>query len=155
MTKIWIMMMAAAVWAPGQEATPPVTAAPKTAPKPAAKASPKTTVAAKKPAAKPVDPLAVPAGAKELEPGRYRLVDAKGQAWLYQRTPFGLIKMPETKEPAHAEPTPTDWTVKEESDSVTFERPNPFGGKSAWTKKKTDLTDVETAVWKRSQGASK
>ena len=44
-------------------------------------------------------------------------------------------------------------TVKEMGDSLKFSRPGPFGAYN-WTKKKTNLNDVEKAVWEREQKAT-
>jgi hypothetical protein len=112
------------------------------------------TAANKAPAAKAA-PALIPAGAKEIEPGLFRWVDSKGQAWRYQKTPFGVMKGPELPEDSKPAPVPTDWIAKDEGDAVTFERPYPFGGKQTWTRKKSELTDLETAVWKRAQDAAK
>ncbi len=112
----------------------------KPAPKPAAKAAKKAPVAA----------VTIPKDAKEIYPGTFRWVDAKGVAWLFTKTPFGIMKGEEPKD-QQPESTPTDWTVKEEGDNLLFERPWPFGGVKRWTKAKNDLTDVEKAVWQRQQ----
>ncbi len=152
----WICMLALmtlAAWATVQE--PAKKAEPKpAAPKATAKAPVKTT--AKKatepkkvstPAAKSI--VEIPKDAKEISPGTYRWVDPKGKAWIYSRTPFGLMSGPEP--PKEPEVIPTDWKVFDEGDALTFERPWPFSGTKRWTVKKTELSEMETAVWKRSQ----
>lgn len=105
--------------------------------------------AAPKAAPKP-GPITIPKDAKEISPGTFRWVDPKGQAWLYNQTPFGIMRGPEPKNP-EPEPVPTDWKVTEEGDQLTFERPWPFGSPKRWTKSKNDLTTMERAVWDRSR----
>ncbi len=111
----------------------------KPAPKPAAKA-----------AVKKAGPVTIPKDAKEIYPGTFRALDAKGVPWLYTKTPFGIMKGPEPKD-QQPDPIPTDWTVKEEGGNLLFERPWPFGGVKRWTKSKDDLTETEKAVWERQQ----
>ncbi|MBL8174946.1 MAG: hypothetical protein JNK48_09755 [Bryobacterales bacterium] len=149
-----LAVMAVAAWATVQESStqpaPAKKAAPKTTPKPAAKTTVKTAPAPRKtatPAARAI--VEIPKDAKEISPGLYRWVDPKGQAWIYNKTPFGLMSGPEP--PKEPETVPTDWKVFDEGDSLTFERPWPFSGTKRWTVKKTELSPMETAVWKRSQ----
>lgn len=111
----------------------------------AAKKTATKAKAASKPAAD-----GIPPGAREIEPGTFRYVDAKGQAWIYQKTPFGMMKAPESK-PQETDTVPNNWTVRDEGDSIAFERPYPFGGSLKWTKKKTEMNETEQAVWKRWQ----
>ncbi|MBI3682398.1 MAG: hypothetical protein HY235_18620 [Acidobacteria bacterium] len=139
MKRMWVILMAAAVAAAGQEQK-------KESTKPAAPAKAGAKTAAKPAQALPGGP---PADAREIEPGRFRWVDPKGQAWIYARTPFGWMKGPETQKAP--EPAPTDWKVTEDGDTLLFERPWPFGGVKRWTKRKTELTEIEQAVWKRAQ----
>jgi hypothetical protein len=115
-------------------------AAPKTATKTVAKAAPKQKAETE-----------VPAGSTLVSPGTYRWVDPKGVAWIYQKTPFGLMKAPEGD--LRADPIPTDWKITDEGDALTFEKPYPFGGTQKWTRKKAELTEMEQAVWKQSQSA--
>jgi hypothetical protein len=124
------------------------TAQPKPAPAKSAAAKP---AAAKKAAPKP-QAITIPKDAKEISPGTFRHVDAKGQAWIYQNTPFGLMRGPEPKDP-EPDPIPTDWTATEQGDSITFERPWPFGGVKRWTVKKAEMNETEQAVWQRLQAA--
>src|SRR5262249_25447460 len=96
----------------------------------------------------------VPPDAVEISPGEFRWVDKQvGKVWIYNKTPFGLMRHEE--QPEKPEPIPADWTVKEDGDSLIFERPWPFGpGKRTWTRKKSELTPMEANVWKRAQTAS-
>ncbi|MBL8217900.1 MAG: hypothetical protein JNL62_01655 [Bryobacterales bacterium] len=151
-----LAIMSVAAWATVQEPakTPASTkkAAPKTTAKTPAKSTAKATpaVAPKKtatPAARAI--VEIPKDAKEISPGLYRWVDPKGQAWIYNKTPFGLMSGKEP--PKEPDVVPTDWKVFDEGDSLTFERPWPFSGTKRWTVKKTELTEMETAVWKRTQ----
>lgn len=91
----------------------------------------------------------IPAGAQEVEPNLFRHVDAKGTAWLYRRTPFGLVKY---EEKAVAQRNVVDETVEtratEAGDSIRFDRSGPFGNYS-WTRKKSELQPSEKELWER------
>lgn len=144
--------LAVAAFATVQEPAKSPSTTKKAAPKTAAKTPAKTT--AKTTARKSSTPVAraiveIPKDAKEISPGLYRWVDPQGKAWIYNKTPFGLMSGPEPpKEPLVV---PTDWKVFDEGESLTFERPWPFSGTKRWTVNKTDLTEIESAVWKRAQ----
>lgn len=117
----------------------------------------------------------VPKGATQVSPGLYRMADASGKNWLYRQTPFGVMRFEETAGQAGDQATsgtpvatgePTgnpfnandaggagatpDVKVKEQGDSIQFERSTPFGPVH-WTKKKSELNADETAVWERSR----
>lgn len=110
--------------------------------------------AAKKPAAPPKnEPDALPKGAVEIEPGVYRWRDAQGKTWIIRRSPFGLLKGEES--PKSEPVTPDDdpaaaLKVVEEGDQLRFERRTPFGV-TRWTKKKTELDELEQRAWEREQ----
>jgi hypothetical protein len=92
---------------------------------------------------------ALPAGAKEVEPGLYRYTDAQGKTWMYRNTPFGLAKWED--KPAATAPVAQPVvavSTTDLGDSIQFERPTPFGTQK-WTKKKTDLTEDEKAYLKK------
>ena len=95
----------------------------------------------------------IPADAQRIDQVTYRWVDANGKAWIYNRTPFGVVKAEQAQPAAAPEPIPTDWTVVDQGDSIRFERPWPFGGALKWTREKTELTETERAVWQRAQQA--
>jgi len=154
----WICLLAmvsVAMFATVQESAKTKSTTKKAAPKATTKAPAKSTakatpVAPQKtstPAARAI--VEIPKDAKEISPGLYRWVDPKGQAWIYNKTPFGLMSGKEP--PKEPDVVPTDWKVFDEGDSLTFERPWPFSGTKRWTVKKTELTEMETAVWKRTQ----
>ena len=106
----------------------------------------KKKAAAPAPAA-PVKRLEVPAGAVERD-GRYYYTDADGKKWIYVRTPFGASRMEDKPDAAPAtKPAEPFANVKitESGDTVTFERPSPFGT-AKWQKKKSELTDEEKAA---------
>lgn len=110
--------------------------------------------AAGKPAASPKsEPNVVPRDAVEIEPGVYRWKDAQGKTWILRRSPFGLLK---GEEPSKSEPAGEDddaaaaIKVFEEGDELRFERRTPFGV-SRWTKKKTELDELEQRAWEREQ----
>jgi len=99
--------------------------------------------------ARPAGPVVIPKEAKQIEPNTWRYTDSRGNTWIYRKTPFGVVRYPEPAPEAKAEePIPQGMTAVEEGDSVRFERPTPFG-KHRWTRKKTELTDLERKVWER------
>ncbi len=106
----------------------------------------------------PKPPAGVPANAKKLNEDTWRAVDEKGKVWHYQSSPFGWMKAPalsvseQQKRDGVGDPL-EGITVKEIGESLKFSRPGPFGAYN-WTKKKTDLNDVEKAVWEREQKAT-
>ena len=97
----------------------------------------------------------IPAGAIEVNPGVFRHVDKDGKAWLYRRSPFGLLKTQdpgneaEKKEQA-GESAESGVTAVEEGDNIRFSRRGPFG-RSEWVRKKSELTADEREVWQRQQ----
>jgi len=99
--------------------------------------------------ARPAPPTVIPRGAKQIEPNTWHHRDAQGQSWIYRKTPFGVVRYAEPATEAKAEEAiPQGMTAVEEGDSIRFERPTPFG-KHRWTRKKTELTDLERKVWER------
>ena len=97
---------------------------------------------------------AIPPDAKEIEPGVYRWTDKQGKTWILRRSPFGVMKGEEKPEKANAEAEANDPSVAlkvvEEGDQLSFERRTPFGV-SRWTKKKTELDELEQRAWEREQ----
>ena len=125
--------------------------------------------AADKPAAKPIKvkvapaaasaratEITIPAGAVEVEPYIYRYSDASGKNWIYRKTPFGVMRLEDKPVSANAAGKQQDErarliesiTAIEQGDSIRFERAWPFG-RTQWQRKKTELNDVERAVWDR------
>ena len=106
----------------------------------------------KKAAAKPAaaaSPTIIPKEAKQIEPYTWRYTDEQGKNWIYRKTPFGVVRYPEP--PPDSQPPdeiPPGMTAVEDGDSVRFERPSPFG-KHRWTRKKTEMTDLERRAWER------
>jgi hypothetical protein len=106
----------------------------------------------KAPAPKPASSQGtqIPRDAKEIEPYTYRHTDAQGKTWIYRKTPFGVVRFPE--QPADQakpiEEAPESMTAVEEGDSLRFERVTPFG-KVRWTRKKSELTEMERKAWER------
>ncbi|MGH9719012.1 MAG: hypothetical protein ACRD8O_02280 [Bryobacteraceae bacterium] len=116
----------------------------------AALAEQKTT--AKKPVPAP-RPLAIPAGAKEVDAGTYTYTDAKGKKWIYRKTPFGVSRFEDKPGVASVTPEPKleeQIRAVEEGDVVKFERSGPFGAYK-WERKKSELTEVEKAALERSR----
>ncbi|MCS6952898.1 MAG: hypothetical protein NZM33_08565 [Bryobacteraceae bacterium] len=93
----------------------------------------------------------LPAGAEETSPGIWRYTDAAGKTWIYRRTPFGLVKTSERESGAldRAEP-PAEMRAFEDGDRIRFERVTPFGV-VRWDRNKSELDDLERAVWEREQ----
>ena len=108
------------------------------------------------PAAAKVRAITVPAGAVEVEPYTYRYTDPDGKKWLYRKTPFGVMRMedkPVSAEDAKKAQDEKDRLIQstsavEDGDSVRFTRQTPFG-RSEWRRTKTQLNEVEQAVWSR------
>lgn len=106
--------------------------------------------------AKPAQEIKIPEGAVEIEPYTYRYTDAKGQKWLYRKTPFGVMRWEDKPESVETAQRTQDenarlvdtTTAVEDGDSIRFERATPFGPMK-WQRKKTELNDVERAVWDR------
>ncbi|HUJ22657.1 MAG TPA: hypothetical protein VLX58_14090 [Bryobacteraceae bacterium] len=121
-------------------------------------AAPATEPTKSKPAptAKKVEPVTIPAGAVEVEPYTYRYTDTAGKSWLYRKTPFGVTRMEDKPGSTDATQRAQDLktrlidstTATEHGESVRFERVWPFG-KTQWERKKTELNEVERAVWNR------
>lgn len=103
----------------------------------------------------------IPKDAEPVGQGRYRAVDPRGVAWIYQTTPFGITKTRESAEPPKAQGSPFGYAMKTKDsapqddptihkltaypngDEIRFEKQSPFG-KSVWTKKRTDrLNPIE------------
>jgi len=102
-------------------------------------------------AARVVKPLEIPKNAVESEPGTYRHTDTAGKKWIYRKTPFGVSRMEDR--PAVVEtvrPTDPFADVKavEDGEHIRFERPSPFGI-SQWKARKSELNEMERAVWNR------
>ncbi|HEY1336317.1 MAG TPA: hypothetical protein VGF59_02345 [Bryobacteraceae bacterium] len=86
-------------------------------------------------------PSVVPAGAARIAPQAWRYTDKDGKTWIYQQTPFGLMRAEEQpRKPSTEAPPPVKAT--DLGDSVRFEQQTPFGART-WTKSKTDLTADE------------
>jgi hypothetical protein len=120
-----------------------------------AKNKPAQTAAAQASAA----PAQIPPDAVESEPGSFRYVDAKGTKWVYRRTPFGVARWqddPAADAARKAEYAKSfdDVTAIEDGNSIRFERPSPFGV-YRWKQKKSDLNEMEQAVWARTRVAVK
>jgi len=108
--------------------------------------------AAGAPAAVPAKRMEVPAGAVEREPGVYAFTDQAGKKWLYMRTPFGVTRKedkPDATRPQAVDPLAYA-KVTVTGDTVTFERPSPFGVYK-WQKKMSELDEQEKAAVRRAQ----
>ncbi len=100
--------------------------------------------------------ITIPAGAVEVEPYIYRYTDAAGKKWIYRKTPFGVMRLEDKPLSANAAEKLQDERTRliestsavEEGDAIRFERAWPFG-RTQWQRKKTELNDVERAVWNR------
>lgn len=99
------------------------------------------------------DPAAkIPPEATRVDTDRWRYVDKDGKAWIYQVTPFGVMRKLEAPDPELAKiDVPPGVTAVDQGDSIKFTRPSPFGV-FTWVRKKDEpLTDLEKAVWEREQ----
>lgn len=115
---------------------------------PASKSTP-----AKSAAAKPADavPATPPANAEQIDSATFHWKDAKGDLWIYKKTPFGWSRsrekdLPPVKRQDSERPPMVVREVR--GDDVVFERPSPFG-QSRWTKKKDALSADEQAALDR------
>jgi hypothetical protein len=139
----------------------PTKPAPRAGRKPPSKTSASTKTAKPAPPAAPAATPAAPAKDTEIPPDAIKIndstwqkADSQGRLWNYSKTPFGVSKT-DANAPAAAAPAPVSaaagFTAVEQGDSVHFERDTPFG-RQKWTKKKTDMTDDERAIWLRQSG---
>ena len=110
-----------------------------------------------KPAPNKVQEITIPAGAVEVEPYTFRYTDAQGKKWIYRKTPFGISRAEDkaVDDPKAVDPKKEEnarridaTTAVEDGDTVRFERSGPFGI-TKWQRKKTELNEVERAVWDR------
>lgn len=100
--------------------------------------------------------ITIPADAVEVDAYTYRATDAKGKVWIYRKTPFGVSRTEDkpvlADDPKKAEDSKDQLihatSAVEDGDSVRFTRESPFG-RTEWRKKKTDLSEIEQAVWSR------
>jgi hypothetical protein len=96
-------------------------------------------------------PSGIPATAVPAGPRAFRYVDAQGKAWIYSKTPFGVVRVEErAPSPAKPENDLDQIRVTEAGETVHFERNTPFGV-SRWDRKKGELNDTERAAWERSR----
>ncbi len=96
-------------------------------------------------------PLAIPAGAVRTAPATYHVTDAEGNRWIYHTSPFGVTREREG-EPQRFVSDFSNVKAVEEGDTVRFENPTPFGP-LRWQTRKSDLNEMERAVWNREQAA--
>jgi len=74
-----------------------------------------------------------------------------GKKWIVRQTPFGVSRVEAGTAPPEPSKTPDPYpgiTATEIGDSIRFQRPSPFG-LMQWTVKKSELSDMERAVWDR------
>jgi hypothetical protein len=102
---------------------------------------------------KAAQPLVIPKGAVESDPGSYRFTDSDGRKWIYRKTPFGVARIPDQPAPARpaaAQAAGEKIKAFDAGDSVRFERPGPFG-MYRWQTRKTDLSELERAAWNQAR----
>jgi hypothetical protein len=114
----------------------------------------------KNPPAKPVaakrQEITIPTDAVEIAPFTFRATDSQGKTWIYRQTPFGVSRTEDNPLPAKDAKKGEDakdqsiqsTSAVEDGDSIRFVRNSPFG-RTEWRKKKTDLNEIEQAVWNR------
>ena len=98
--------------------------------------------------------ITLPSEAVEIAPYTYRYTDNQGKKWIYRKTPFGVVRSEDRPVSAQDVQKAQDQTARlvesttavEDGDSVRFERVLPFG-KTQWTRKKSELNEMERAVW--------
>lgn len=126
-------------------------------------------------AAKGAEKVEVPQGAIRISEGLFRHTDATGKTYLYQKSPFGVVKTeenarkaasgrveqpaPETQQPkgnpfrggdSASTPELAGVKVEDKGDTLHFERRTPFGV-TRWTRKKGELNAEENAMVERSR----
>ena len=153
----------------GEQSSPPAKPADKDAASKSAKSATPATPAAQtakntatpvqppasKPAAGGTLPPGIPAGAVKQTEYTWSYTDPQGKEWLYQQTPFGVSRRSREEMDriavagvAAAATFGKDWKVVESGDELHFEEPTPFGPRK-WTRKKSELSPNEQAVWDR------
>lgn len=92
----------------------------------------------------------IPKGAVESERGTFHYTDAHGKKWIYRQTPFGIARFQEgaNERPAPALDPNAGTKATADGDTIRFERPSPFGV-YRWEKNKSELNEMERAVWER------
>lgn len=108
------------------------------------------------PPASKIQEITIPADAVETEPFTYHYTDPQGKKWIYRKTPFGVSRVEDKPmSAADAEKAQKEkerliqaTTAAEDGDTVRFERATPFGPMK-WQRKKSELNEVERAVWDR------
>lgn len=114
-------------------------------------APPSKPAPAKVSSARPVEPAPAtpPAEAQKIDSVTFHWKDAKGDVWVYKKTPFGWSKMREKELASYQRPEEKQLlmgVVEVRGDTVTFEKATPFSS-SRWTKQKSELTaDERTAL---------
>ena len=96
-------------------------------------------------------PSGVPQGAVATAPGAFRFTDADGKTWIYHTSPFGVTREAEGA-PQRFVRDYSNVKATEQGDSIRFERPTPFGP-FRWQTKKSELNEMERAVWEREQAS--
>jgi hypothetical protein len=101
-------------------------------------------------------PAGVPAGATKAGDG-YHYTDPQGRQWIYRITPFGVARIPAAEaastkaaKSAHAD---ENLRATDHGDTVSFERPGPFGV-YRWERKKSEMDAGERAAWQRQMSAT-
>ncbi|MBI5280699.1 MAG: hypothetical protein HY858_03375 [Candidatus Solibacter usitatus] len=96
----------------------------------------------------------LPANAQKLREGVWTARDASGKVWYYTRSPFGYMRMDEAayQQAAKASEAPGVSLVAIEGETAKFERASPFG-KSVWSRKVSELTEEERAVYEKQKNA--
>ena len=96
-------------------------------------------------------PAGIPTGATKAADG-YHYTDDQGRQWIYRPTPFGVARMPasEVKPSKAAKSIAAEDHIRatDHGDTVSFERPGPFGV-YRWERKKSDMDAGERAAWQR------
>lgn len=72
----------------------------------------------------------------------YTWTDKAGKKWIFAKTPFGIMKSAAPAEQPTDTAANSGVKVTDNGDTVSFEKPSPFGAMK-WVKKKSDLTDDE------------
>ncbi len=102
----------------------------------------------------PAIPAGIPSSAVKAADG-YHYTDGQGRQWIYRPTPFGVARIPAAAAAPAKSPVPAEnLRATDHGDSVSFERPGPFGV-FRWERKKSEMDAAERAAWERQTDAGK
>jgi hypothetical protein len=94
-------------------------------------------------------------GAQDKGPAKEETKQVTGQdgkTYIEKKTPFGKARYEKQAEAEKKDEPPANMRAFDEGDTVRFERRTPFGTRK-WSKKKTELDEMEKAALEREQAS--